>query len=414
MKLRFTTSNKYLLGVVLSLVGCSSSQAVPAASPDASAISSSGGSANGGASGAGGSAPAAGGSPQHVVSACPTDGAEAGSNGKWEEVTPPGVQLSTLNGKTIYGTQAVLINPFDTSNVIVGLDQQGLFKSTDCASTWTKINTGRNGSTLDTGAQWSMAMSPKHPNIIYAVNGYGSEIGLWKSTNGGVDWDQLFPEGSEVQKTVQYNFVSIVSIDAADENHLVVSFHAPCQGAYAPSCQAESKDAGANWRLMKSPPIDNFEGAGPMVLNATSWIYAAPANGMWLTTDNGESWKDVTPSGASGSHYQLYHSPKGEYFVGTGWGVVKSSDGLTWSLIPNSGARLTGIVGNGKHIWASQQYGGEYYTASEDSPDSWSQLPTPGKPSPADNGGYLLAYDNDHHLLYSTNQAGGLWRVAIE
>jgi len=373
----------------------------------------SGGSENAGSPGDGGKsgeqAGGQGGGP-HVVRPCPArDDAMAG---QWENITPQGVELEKLQGTQIYGTQAVLINPQDTSMVYVGVEKQGLFKSVDCGGTWTRVNTGRNGDVIGTGAQWSMVMDPVDPKVIFAVNGYGSEYGLWKSTDGGVSWDQLFPMNSEVAKAVMYNFTSIISMDPSDHLHLVVSFHADCTGVYADACQAETKDGGATWRLCKGPSGSTWEGAGPIVLGATSWLYAMPMDGLSLTQDSGATWTNALPEGG-GAHYQLYHSKLGTYFLSSKWGILHSSDGLSWKSYEQSGGELTGIVGTGKYIYASQQFGGRYYRASEDNPSQWAEIETPGRPQ-SDWGGYLLAYDADHGLLYSTNQVGGLWRVSTE
>jgi hypothetical protein len=165
--------------------------------------------------------------------------------------------------------------------------------------------------------------------------------------------------------------------------------------------------------LFKGPAGSGWEGAGPIVLNNTSWLYAMPMDSLFLTQDSGATWKNVTPAGAPGSHYQIYHSPTGTYYLGSGAGVLKSPDGFTWTLIPKSGGTLAGIVGTGKNIFVSQQFGGKYYTATEDNPSVWTEMQTPGRPT-SDVGGYLLAYDPDHHLLYSTNQQGGLWRFSTE
>ena len=50
----------------------------------------------------------------------------------------------------------------------------------------------RAGSALDKGRQWTMAIDPVNSSVLYANSGYGP-AGLYKSTNGGVDWTQILP-----------------------------------------------------------------------------------------------------------------------------------------------------------------------------------------------------------------------------
>jgi hypothetical protein len=355
---------------------------------------------------AGADGPMAGGSQDagvHVVRACPSG---MGAVGQWENVTPPAIKVpvpSCGSQPCNFGTQAVIVNPLDPATIYVGGDHQGIFRSKDCGATWTKINTGRNGAILDTGLAWSMAIDPVNPNVIYTVNGYGKELGLWKTTNGGVDWDQLFPPSSEVAKTVAYNFASIVSMDPTDHNHLVVGFHNGCSGAYAPGCLAESRDAGATWRLVRLPPA-GAEAAGPMVIDADRWLYGIPFTGLWLTQDRGATWTQVAKDGG----YSHYRAQDGTHYVGGIHGMIHSPDGVHWTTTPSPS--ITGLTGDGKRMFGGvQQCGGGhcYYTSPESDGVTWTELPSPV----SGQGGYLLAYDKDHHILYSTNQTQGLWRV---
>jgi hypothetical protein len=323
----------------------------------------------------------------------------------WENITPP---------ELTEGVQAVAMDPHDFATLYLGSTKKGLYKSTDCGATWAHINTGANGDIIDTGMLWDIVIDPIEPQVLYVINGYGSEIGLWKSLNSGVDWTQLMPKESEIAKTVEYNFASIVSMDPKDHKHLVVTFHADCKGAYAPGCQAETKDAGATWRLMKSPSTESWEGAWPTVLDSTTWLYGLPFDGLFRTADSGASFQNITPEGATGASGQLYRKEDGSLYLASLQGVLTSTDeGATWSLIPNSGGLLVGLTGNGTTMYASQQSGPSYFSAPEADPTKWEKFPTTGMPEAHMRGGFNLVIDSDHHLLFSSNQTEGLWRLAI-
>ncbi len=395
-----------IVGVLLVAAGCGSAQ--PGANlmiEGGGGPESGGGPTNdtAGASGASGAsmagaATAAAGAdspPAHVVTACPSAGQGVGV-GVWEEITPPDVQKNPGFG----GTQAVVVDPHNPATVYMagsGLSggAGGIFKSLDCGATWNKVNTGKE---LDGSAPWSMVIDPINPDTLYAVAGYGAN-GLWKTTDGGVSWTQLYTKGSLVEQTAVGNFASIISMDPTNHLHLVVSFHSGCTGDVAPNCLAETVDGGTNWSLLKGPS-DGGEGSGPIVLNMTTWLYAVPFGGLFLTQDSGATWSKV----ADGSHYELYHSKSGTYYLGSIHGVLKSSDGLVWDSIPDSGGQEQGIIGDGKTLYVSQQNGTQYYTASEDNPVTWTNHTVPGA-----NGAYWMAYDEDHHILYQT--AGKLWRM---
>jgi hypothetical protein len=219
----------------------------------------------------------------------------------------------------------------------------------------------------------------------------------------------MFPAGSEVAQTVEYNFTQEVSMDPTDHKHLVVSFHNNCKGVYAPTCMAETKDSGASWRLFKGPTKGWVENARPLVLGATSWLYMANQDGMYYTSNSGASWEFVVDLKMGG--HQLYKASDGTYYVGGESGIVKSKDGHAWSLIAGS-PQGDALIGDGERIftnytpWAGSS-NTVYYCTPETDGSKWTVSSSP----PTKSGADYFAYDPDHHLLYSSNRDGGVWRA---
>jgi photosystem II stability/assembly factor-like uncharacterized protein len=354
-----------------------------------------GGSAGGSLGNGGANDSDAGGGP-HVVRPCN----QLPVAGTWEDITPPG-----LHGK-LYPAGAVVINPKDPTMVYAGSGfGGGLFKSTDCGATWGHINTGKNGAVLDDGRLWDIVIDPLDPQVLYSVNGYGTN-GVWKTTNGGVDWENTTPNNSEVGKTANGNFASIISMDPGNHLHLVVAFHSGCSGAYAPSCQAETNDGGTTWRLFKVP--GGGEGSGPVVINATTWVFGV-YQGLYLTSDSGATWNIAI--GQQNCHYQMYTGQDGRYYLGCSGGLITSSgDGRQWSLVPKAGDHLQGLAGDGKSMFAGQQFGSHYFRIPEADPSHFTELPNPDGNN---DGGYFMAYDSDHHILYSAEIPNGFWRMVV-
>ena len=50
---------------------------------------------------------------------------------------------------------------------------------------------------MDQGSHISIAIDPIDRGTMYAVSLFGTH-GLWKTTNGGTDWDQLFTPDTDV------------------------------------------------------------------------------------------------------------------------------------------------------------------------------------------------------------------------
>jgi hypothetical protein len=336
--------------------------------------------------------------------------------GTWEEITPPGVATS----------DALTLDPFTAGTLWFGADPigggtkglGGVFKSTDCGATWTHVNNGTNGSQVDNAHIWSMAVDYVDPGVIYVVGAYGPQ-GLWKSTNGGVDFTQLFPPGSLFAKTVNNNWASSVAMDPTDHLHLVVGTHDNCSGAYAPTCGAESTDGGATWTMFRTTFLASWaEQTGPYIVDASTFVFASVFDGTWLTTDHGATWNKVSGvGGACGGEFT--HRPiwkqGGTFYLPAcnPDGIMTSSDGRAWTPMagaPSGGYPLGFAIGNG-NLYVGHFNDWNYYTAPLAAPRVWTKMPAPAGATSGKQGPVFLEYDEAHHILYSSNFTGGVWRI---
>jgi len=365
-----------------------------------------------GSGGAAGSSMGGDAGATHVASPC-----DLPAKGTWQETTPTEVRAKFPQQQ--YGVIALAMNPQNPSVVYFGTHQIGIWKSTNCGSTWAHINTGENGSVLDGGFQWSVAIDPVNPDVLYANSGYSSSSGAWKSTNGGVDWKALWPPvDPELAKVVQYNFVHKIRIDPGDHQHLLISFHASCNAPYKSACIAESNDAGATWKMVNGDA--SWTGSEDQTIwfldNSQTWLYASQSNGMWRTSDGGATWKVIDAAWGGHNGGQLYRAKNKVFYHSGPAGLLRSSDGISWSRMASTGNGMIGITGDGSALYASHGPYAEappylpYYTAPETDGQAWTHLTSPLLAT----GGYELAYDPDHHLLYSTNATAGFWRVVVQ
>jgi photosystem II stability/assembly factor-like uncharacterized protein len=337
------------------------------------------------------------------VTPCPGIGATAG---KWDDVTPPAVSLDpkfkTRAGDN-FGTNAFVIDPLNTATVYLGTSGQGIYKTTDCGATWVHINTGVNGTNVDGGRNWTMQFDAIH-NILYANNGFGSNVGangLWKSANGGVDWQQVV--------TPNIEFVAQVEMDPKQPLHLVVTPHFSCTSGHT-NCLMETEDGGNTWRVVDgAPPM--MEGAGIMMLDHDTWFWAQPSGGLSRSPNRGATWTQVSPALARAT---IYRALDGMLYVPASTAVIRSADGINWSEIPN-GPGAGALVGTGTQIYTSHGIWGigpmspmePFSVASVGDTNNWSTVPSPLMTY----GGGMLHHDPDHHLLYSSACLGGFWRL---
>jgi hypothetical protein len=338
------------------------------------------------------------GSPPHVVGNCE----QLPGVDQLENITPPGV-AKVLN---------VITDPVHGGTIYVGSEHAGIFKSIDCGSNWQKVDTGRAAAIADSGNVWYLQLVPNDPDTLYWSAAYSMDSGLYKSTNGGADSDSLFPAGGNVYQAVQFDFFQWASMEPNNFSHVLVCFHADCSGPTGRMCMAESTDGGANWRLFKGPVDMWREGAGPYIFGPQDWLYMTAGDGVFHTTDGGNSWHQVMSiQGLSGQTYQL---ADGTVYFPSAWGIYATKDGESWSPVPNSPI-ADALIGDGKRLFTGRRTpGGMYLAAPATASDAagtrtWTQLPTPATMT---NGAVFFAYDPDHHLLYSANIEGGLWRMA--
>ncbi|RYZ04894.1 MAG: hypothetical protein EOO73_22225 [Myxococcales bacterium] len=396
---------------------------------------------SGGSSSGGGSAPSSGGSinggsssneagkpsggtpvmPPPMVNDC--NG--LAEPGVFEEITPAEVKIAigqkAPDGQVKGGPFAMAVDPVNQGTVYSGTLLQGVWKTTDCGSTWTKLDSGMNGADVNRGMNWTFEVDPFAPDTVYTNSGYGSN-GLFKSTDGGKNWTDIWSAASqpELGKAFQYNFANTIALDPEDGRHLLLTFHEGCLPPNPSTCIVESFDAGGSWKVIGGKEGWNG-GEGQVIFfldTPTTWLWGSQNNGFWRTPDSGKTWEQV-PKMAT-SHLQgtrLLHAKDGSFYVPAGDGVWRSPDGKadTWTLIEGTGPISGSIVSDGTNMYTSTCYAGgfcdqaRYLTSPESDGKSWTELPNVPKIPMGGN----LGYDSGHKLLFSSNLTSGLWRVRV-
>jgi hypothetical protein len=356
-----------------------------------------GGQAGVGAGGSGG-APVTQPLPHH-----PGSCTDLAAVGVWEHVTPAAVSLDpsfdTPAGLN-FGVHQLALNPQDSAELILGTSAQGLYKTTDCGSSWVHVNTGVNGDKLDQGRQWTLVIDREDPRVIYTNSGYSPNGSIaWKSTDGGVGWQPFV--GPDDIKALQFgNFVGGIAMDPTDHLHLLVTPHFECEiGAVnglpkTKNCVLETKDAGVTWSIIDGTPALG-EGSGVWMANATTWYWSEYFGGLFRTTDAGKTWKHVYDRGYADPGG--YDAGGGKHYTGAEFNLLVSvDDGLTWSILPNSpGASF--VTGDEKKIFVSR--GTSYNYAPANDPSTSTAISPPDFTKPDAVRGWGIRYDPDHHLL---------------
>jgi hypothetical protein len=175
----------------------------------------------------------------------------------------------------------------------------------------------------------------------------------------------------------------------------------------------ETNDGGSTWRVIENTPPGG-EDTGQMMIDGKHWLYAAGDWNLYATLDGGASWKAVFKGWTTDQ--DPYRASDGAYYLASeSSGVLRSADGLTWAAIPNSPTSIRAVIGDGTTLFASNRRDCSpncqpYSSAPESTFGPWKTYASPALP----RGGWRLHYDTSHHLLYSSTETNGLWRVVTK
>jgi photosystem II stability/assembly factor-like uncharacterized protein len=343
----------------------------------------------------------------------------------WSNVDPP-VSNDPNNPANNFGFNSVVVAPTTPPAVYVGTNRQGIWKSVDSGQTWAKANTGTGADLIDAGSQWSMAIDAGNPQVIYTTAARGVQ-GVLKSSDGGVSWRQVFAYDNPVAAAVGTNDIYSIAADPFVSGHLLASFHYYWNGT-GDSGLIESLDGGLTWTT-HNPAGPWSAGNGVYFGNdSATWIVGSQSAGVWITTDAGRSWRQITPNSIThGATQALYRDPAtGALVLADGTAIISSSDnGMTWQDVSQGlpYAYFLTVISDGTTLFTAPSFPiqgdngsahGPWYARPLAGGAGWvpysSQMPC-DVPTSFCNGPVMGAYDASNHALYSVNWNGGAWKL---
>lgn len=336
----------------------------------------------------------------------------------------------------------IAVHPTNPDLAYAAMASGGIFVTQDGGTSWSPIFDQE--AALPVGA---VALDPSDPDVIYAGTGEANAaslsffgLGVFKSVDAGGSWQSLGLEATR--------YIARIVVDPADGNRVYVAATGalfepnPERGVY------RSLNGGADWErvfaLTDSTACTDLaiNPQNPQVLYAAMWermrglTYrrsGGPSSGLWRSEDGGDSWQELTVGLPSGSDvgrigvtvcasqpnvlYAIY-ADASAYFQG----VYKSTDGGdTWTAT-NDGA-LSGMYSsygwwfgnirvdpsNPNNVIAL----GLYAYRSSTGGSSWSQT---GSNMHVDHHALAFApsspgraYEGNDGGLYRSNNGGSTW-----
>jgi len=203
-------------------------------------------------------------------------------------------------GRTI----AAIGVPSQPSTFYIGVNNGGVWKTTDFGRTWDPIFDAN-----PTGSVGDIAISPANPNTIYVGSGEGVQRpdlsvgdGVYKSTDGGKTWTHMgLRDGQQIGG---------MAIDPNNENRLFVAVLGHPYGPNKERGVYRTLDGGKTWKqvLYKDENTGaiqvTLDPVDPNVVYADLWAarqgpwengaWNGPESGLFKSTDGGETWTKLT------------------------------------------------------------------------------------------------------------------------
>ena len=174
----------------------------------------------------------------------------------------------TTGGPFGGSVHALGLNENISSTIYAQMGQQGLFKSIDAAQNWVNIFPG-----VVTAHTEGFQFKPGDPDTIYLTAQLDETEGLFRSTNGGQDW-QFIRQGAQP---------AAIGVSPGDPEALY--FVSESQIAF-------SADGGDSWISVTNgiPPDASIEAIAVHPISATIAYVGLNAGRVYSTTDGGQNW----------------------------------------------------------------------------------------------------------------------------
>jgi photosystem II stability/assembly factor-like uncharacterized protein len=261
---------------------------------------------------------------------------------------------------------SLAVHPQLPSTVYAGTMGDSVYRSMDGGQHWGIINAGMKEHVSVVN---SMVFYPGEPDVFFA----GTTVGVFKSTNGGLMWEDLPLEGMDSV------YVVPMILDHDNPNIIYVGTSG---GVY------RSPNGGRTWeRLFNGMITEKIEPGLSLGVNTLAQdpgtpddLYAGTTRGAYKSVNRGKLWTKIAGGLPVTFIAQIIIDPDHAkvVYAGTSDGIFRSRDaGETWSPI-NQGLTGTNVRCLAMHpkdhktIYAGSQHG---LFRTTDGGDNWTKLP---------------------------------------
>jgi len=226
--------------------------------------------------------------------------------------------VDAVDPQTIYAAAWVLTRG-------QGDDDGGIFVSHDAGRHFTEIKAMHGQSVR------ALAQAPSDPNMLFA----GTLKGVYRSTDGGAQWELISPEGSN-----EIHEIESIAIDP--QNPAIVyagTWHLPWK----------TTDGGKTWHNIKQGIIDDSDVFSILVdPDEPKIVFASACSGIYKSVNGGEAFSKVQGIPATARRTRvLMQDPihRSTVYAGTTEGLYRTTDGgHSWQPLTGSGTIVNDVL----------------------------------------------------------------------
>ncbi len=215
-----------------------------------------------------------------------------------------GIQLRSIGPALTSGRiSSIAVNPADHSTWYIAAASGGVWKTTNCGTSWTPLFDHEGSYSIGT-----VAVDPANPSVVWVGSGennsqrsvsYGD--GVYRSEDGGKSWKNMGLKRSE--------HIARILIDPRNTNVVYVASQGPLWGPGGDRGLYKSTDGGKNWNAILTISENTgvtdlvMDPKNPDVLIAAAYqrrrhvwtlIDGGPESAIEKTTDGGKTWTKLS------------------------------------------------------------------------------------------------------------------------
>jgi photosystem II stability/assembly factor-like uncharacterized protein len=189
--------------------------------------------------------------------------------------------------------RAIVIHPVNPNNMWVGSVGGGIWRTTNAGASWFPVNDFMANLAVTT-----LVINPANTNIMYAGTGEGFNnidaiqgAGIFKSTDGGVTWNQL-------ASTANNNFFFVNRLAISPDGNTLLAATSQTVDVNNVLLQNagvwRSTDGGNTWNRRITSPVNNAAVDLDFLANDSNRAVVGELGGARFSLDGGQTWTSAT------------------------------------------------------------------------------------------------------------------------